>query len=72
MGVISINLAVINFLPIPFLDGGHMVFLIYEKLRGRRAPESILAPATYLGLLFLLVLMVVVVYLDVRKYWFKP
>src|SRR5437764_9640386 len=31
LGMISINLAVINFLPIPVLDGGHMVFLIYEK-----------------------------------------
>src|SRR5205823_2327215 len=35
LGLISVNLAVVNFLPIPVLDGGHMVFLIYEKLRGR-------------------------------------
>src|SRR5581483_4791355 len=34
LGLISVNLAVINFLPIPILDGGHMVFLIYEKIRG--------------------------------------
>src|SRR5262249_34558575 len=33
LGMISVNLAVLNFLPIPVLDGGHMVFLIYEKLR---------------------------------------
>jgi regulator of sigma E protease len=65
LGVISINLAVINFLPIPFLDGGHMMFMIYEKIRGRRAPESVMAPATYLGLLFLLLLMVVVFSLDI-------
>ena len=32
LGMISVNLAVINFLPIPVLDGGHMVFLLYEKL----------------------------------------
>ena len=32
IGMISVNLAVINFLPIAILDGGHMVFLIYEKL----------------------------------------
>ena len=33
LGLISINLAVVNFLPIPILDGGHMVFLIYEGIR---------------------------------------
>ena len=33
LGMISVNLAVINFLPIPVLDGGHFVFLLYEKLR---------------------------------------
>ena len=40
LGLISINLAVVNFLPIPVLDGGHMVFLIYEKLRGKPASEG--------------------------------
>src|SRR5439155_16101353 len=35
LGIISVSLAVINFLPIPLLDGGHMVFLIYEKIRGK-------------------------------------
>jgi regulator of sigma E protease len=69
MGVISINLAVINFLPIPFLDGGHMVFLIYEKIRGRPARESVMAFATYTGLLFLLLLMVAVFYLDISSMW---
>ena len=33
LGIISINLAVMNFLPIPVLDGGHMVFLVYELVR---------------------------------------
>jgi regulator of sigma E protease len=50
IGLISINLAVINFLPIPVLDGGHMVFLIYEKITGRPAPESFRIGATWLGL----------------------
>ena len=43
LGIISINLAVVNFLPIPILDGGHMVFLIYEKLRGRPPAEKVRA-----------------------------
>jgi regulator of sigma E protease len=62
LGVISINLAVINFLPIPFLDGGHMVFLIYEKIRGRPPQETVMAFATYAGLLFLLVVMALVLF----------
>jgi regulator of sigma E protease len=73
LGMISINLAVINFLPIPFLDGGHMVFLIYEKIRGRPMRQSVLAAATYAGLLFLLVVMVFVFYQDIKllvmQYW---
>ena len=40
LGLISINLAVVNFLPIPVLDGGHMVFLIYEGIRKKPASEK--------------------------------
>jgi regulator of sigma E protease len=71
LGVISINLAVINFLPIPFLDGGHMVFLIYEKIRGRPAQETVMAVATYAGLLFLLVVMALVLFAVDLPWVFK-
>ena len=67
LGMISINLAVINFLPIPVLDGGHMVFLIYEKLRGKPASEGVRVGATYAGLAFILCLMVFVFYLDITR-----
>jgi regulator of sigma E protease len=67
IGMISVNLAVINFLPIPVLDGGHMVFLIYEKLRGRPAPETIRVAATFLGLAMIASLMLFVIFLDVQK-----
>ena len=70
LGLISANLAVINFLPIPFLDGGHMMFLLYEKLRGKPAPESIQMPLTWIGLLALLLLMASVIVLDVLRIWF--
>src|SRR5581483_3658574 len=63
LGLISINLAVINFLPIPVLDGGHMVFLLYEKIRGKPASESVRIGATYAGLALILCLMVFVFYL---------
>lgn len=64
LGLISINLAVINFLPIPVLDGGHMVFLIWEGLARRRPPERVVAAATYCGLFFVLGLMMFVIYQD--------
>jgi regulator of sigma E protease len=67
IGMISVNLAVINFLPIPVLDGGHMVFLIYEKLRGRPAPETVRVAATFVGLAMIGSLMVFVLFLDVQK-----
>jgi regulator of sigma E protease len=70
IGLININLAVVNFLPIPLLDGGHMVFLLYEKIRGKPAPERVQAWALYGGLLFILLLMLFVIYLDVRKLFF--
>jgi regulator of sigma E protease len=70
LGIISVNLAVINFLPIPVLDGGHMVFLVYEKLRGRPASEQVRIAATYVGLMLIVSLMIFVIYLDVKRGWF--
>lgn len=67
LGLISVNLAVINFLPIPVLDGGHMVFLIYEKIRGKPASEGVRIGATYAGLLLLACLMVFVLFLDIKR-----
>jgi len=69
LGMISLNLAVVNFLPIPVLDGGHMVFLIYEGLRGRRPSETVQAIATYAGLAIILLLMLFVFRLDIKRNW---
>src|SRR5207248_2822053 len=70
LGMISINLAVINFLPIPVLDGGHMVFLLYERLRGRPAPEQVRYAATFVGLALIGSLMLFVLYLDAKRWLF--
>jgi regulator of sigma E protease len=70
LGMISVNLAVVNFLPIPVLDGGHAVFLILEKILGRPVPERIFAFAMYTGLFLILSLMVFVIVLDVRRIFF--
>jgi regulator of sigma E protease len=67
LGIIGVNLAVVNFLPIPVLDGGHMLFLIYEKLRGRPASEAIRLAANWFGLVVLVGLMGFVIYLGVVR-----
>lgn len=68
LGIISVNLAVVNFLPIPVLDGGHMVFLIYEWLRGKPASQAIYAAANYVGLFAIASLMLFVIYLDISRH----
>ena len=67
LGFLSLNLAVINFLPIPVLDGGHMVFLTWEAVTRRRPSERVLIAATYFGLAFVLLLMVTVIFLDLER-----
>ncbi len=71
LAIISINLAVVNFLPIPILDGGHMVFLLYEKLRGRPPTEKARIIATYIGLAMIGFLMLFVFYQDIQNYVLK-
>ena len=62
--MLSANLAVVNFLPIPVLDGGHMVFLLYELVRGKPPSENVVAGLSYLGLALILTLMMFVFGLD--------
>ena len=62
--MLSANLAVVNFLPIPVLDGGHMVFLVYEFVRGKPPSENVVAVLSYLGLALILSLMFFVFGLD--------
>lgn len=70
IGMISVNLAVVNFLPIPILDGGHMVFLILEKILGRPVPERLFHIAMYVGLAIILGLMIFVITLDIQRLLF--
>ncbi|MCA9235919.1 MAG: site-2 protease family protein [Planctomycetales bacterium] len=62
--MLSANLAVINFLPIPILDGGHMVFLAYEGLRGRPASEKFVVALHAMGFALIISLMLFVLGLD--------
>ena len=69
LGLLSVNLAVINFLPIPPLDGGQMTFLIAEKIRGKPLPENAVAYPTIAGLIFVFVVFVLVFFKDVLSYF---
>lgn len=69
--LISIILAFMNILPIPALDGGHVVFLLYEMVRGKEAPQKILEYAQYVGILFFIVLMLYANGNDIINTFFK-
>jgi regulator of sigma E protease len=56
--LLSIILAFMNILPIPALDGGHVVFLLYEMITGKEAPQKVLEYAQYVGIILLLGLMI--------------
>lgn len=67
MAVLSVNLAILNVLPVPILDGGHLLFLLIEKLRGRPLTIKQRAVAQQVGLVLLLMLIVTVTYHDVLR-----
>jgi regulator of sigma E protease len=69
MGILSVNLAIINFLPIPALDGGRVAFLLYEKLRGKRINPAFENYAHLAGFIALILLMILVTYRDIRTFF---
>ena len=62
--MLSANLAVINFLPIPVLDGGHMVFLLWEGIFRKPLNERVMMGLTFAGLSFILGLMIFLIGKD--------
>ena len=65
--LLSANLGVMNLLPIPALDGGRLIFLIVEAIRRRRVEPELEAKIHFAGLMLLMLLMVVVIFNDVKK-----
>ena len=63
--MISLDLALVNFLPIPALDGGHFMFLVIEKLRGKPLDEETINKISSVFFLLLILFMVFVVFNDV-------
>ncbi len=67
MAYISINLAIINILPVPILDGGHLMFFIIEAIIRRPVTGKIREVATQIGVLVIVFLMVLVFYNDISR-----
>lgn len=66
-GLLSMVLAFMNLLPIPGLDGGYVMFLLYEMISGREPNEKVFETALKIGMAILLLLMVFVFYNDFTK-----
>jgi membrane-associated protease RseP (regulator of RpoE activity) len=67
LGFLSANLAVINFLPMPIVDGGLMVFLLIEKIKGRPVSIKTQMVTQIIGLALIIAAFVFVTYLDITK-----
>ena len=66
-GVLSVNLGVLNLLPIPVLDGGHLLFYTIEAVRGRPVSLKTRELAQQIGIAILITLMLVVFYNDILR-----
>lgn len=66
-GVLSLVLAFMNLLPIPALDGGHVMFLTYEMVSRRKPSDKFLETSQKIGMVFLLTLMVLIFANDIIK-----
>lgn len=71
IALISINLAIINLLPIPVLDGGHLLFFLIEAIKGRPVSIKVREVAQQVGLFILLLLIILVFYNDISKLFFS-
>jgi regulator of sigma E protease len=71
IAVISVNLAVINLLPIPVLDGGHLLFFLIEAVKGRPVNLKVREIAQQVGMVLLIMLMLLVFYNDITRLFFS-
>jgi len=66
--MINVSLAVLNLLPVPVLDGGHMLFATVARLRGRALPTNFVATTQSVFLVLILFMFVYVSFFDVRRW----
>lgn len=68
LGIVSISLAVLNLLPVPVLDGGHLMFYLLEAVMGRPIPERVQVVFQNIGIMILFSLMIFSFYLDLMRH----
>jgi regulator of sigma E protease len=71
IALISVNLAIINLLPIPILDGGHLLFFLIEAIKRRPVSIKVREVAQQIGLFLLILLMILVFYNDISRIFFS-
>ena len=67
MALVSVNLGVLNLLPIPVLDGGHLLFMGIEAVKGKPVSDTVIAFSQRIGIAILLALMILVMYNDIFR-----
>jgi regulator of sigma E protease len=66
LGLVSVNLAVVNFLPLPIVDGGQFLFLLYEQIKGKPVPVAVQNITTLAGLALIGCMFLIVTFNDIR------
>ena len=68
--ILSLILGFMNLLPIPALDGGHVMFLLYEVVSGRKPSDKFMEYATIAGFVLVMGLVLFANYQDIRRFFF--
>jgi regulator of sigma E protease len=71
LGAISLSLFIMNLLPVPVLDGGQLVFLTIEKLKGSPPSERLMQAGAMLGILIILGLMALAIGNDISRHFIQ-
>ncbi len=71
MALLSINLAVLNLLPIPILDGGHIILFLFEFITGKKVSDSFKEAYIKVGIIIIIALTITVFYNDIMRVFFE-
>jgi regulator of sigma E protease len=71
LGILSVNLAVVNILPLPVLDGGRLVFVFIEAIRGKRPDPNLERTINTIGMTFLIILLLLITMNDIIRIFGK-
>ncbi|MDS9470616.1 RIP metalloprotease RseP [Sporosarcina pasteurii] len=69
--ILSINLGIMNLLPLPALDGGRLLFFLFEAIRGKPIDKQKEGMVHFVGIVLLMILMIVVTWNDIQRFFFS-